>query len=116
MKNIRVIVKTGKSPGKNLVVLAGVHGNEVCGVKAFDEILPELQVERGKVVFIYANLGAQKQNTRFVDENLNRCFLDEQPREMYATLEGETARAIIPFLNEADVLLDLHSSKSSIIP
>jgi uncharacterized protein len=113
MKNIRVIVKSGKYPGKKIVVLAGVHGDEICGVKAFNELVPILEVERGEVVFIYANLEAQKQNRRFVEQNLNRCFLDKQPEEIYNSLEGETAREIIPFLKNADVMLDLHSSNSS---
>ena len=113
MENIRVIEKIGKSPGKNIVILAGVHGNEVCGVKAFNELIPELEIEKGKVTFIYANLEAQKQNKRFVEYNLNRCFLDEQPNDMSQTLEGRTATAIMEYLNEADLLLDLHSSPTA---
>ncbi|MCK5616327.1 succinylglutamate desuccinylase/aspartoacylase family protein [Candidatus Pacearchaeota archaeon] len=113
MENIRVIIKKGKSAGKNIVILAGVHGNEVCGVKAFNEIIPNIEIEKGEVTFIYANLKAQKQNKRFVEENLNRCFLDNQPEEMANTLEGKTAKAIMLYLQKADILLDLHSANSS---
>jgi succinylglutamate desuccinylase len=113
MSNIRTIVKEGKSPGKKIVVLAGVHGDEVCGVKAFDDLIDKLEIKKGKVTFIYANLEAQKQKKRFVEANLNRCFLDEQPEDVKGKLEAETAKEILPYLNEADVLLDLHSSKSS---
>ena len=113
MKNIRVINKQGKYPGKNIVIMAGAHGDEVCGVKAFNELISRIEIEKGNVVFIYANLEAQKQNKRFIEENLNRCFLDEQPEEIKNTLEGKTAKAIIPYLKKADVLLDVHSSDNS---
>lgn len=111
--NIKVFEKIGKNPGKSVVVMAGLHGNEVCGVKAFNELLPEIEIDNGKVTFIYANLEAQRQNKRFVEYNLNRCFFDEQPEDMKDTLEGRTAREIMPYLEEADILLDIHSSKSS---
>lgn len=111
--NIKTIIKQGSKPGKNIVIMAGVHGNEVCGVKAFDDLIPKINIEKGKVTFIYANLEAYKQNKRQVEYNLNRCFLDNQLEEMQNTLEGKTAKEIIPYLKEADVLLDIHSSKTS---
>lgn len=110
MINIKVIEKIGEKPGKTAVILAGVHGNEVCGVKAFDNLIPKLKIENGKVYFIYANLEAIKLNKRFIEYNLNRCFLKEQPEEIKETLEGETARKIMPYLDKADVLLDIHAS------
>lgn len=111
--NIKVVEKVGKNPGKNVVIMAGVHGDEVCGVRAFDELIPRIDIENGKVTFIYANLEGGRQNERFVEYNLNRCFLDEQPDEMAGSLEGKTAREILPFLRSADALLDLHSSETS---
>lgn len=110
--NIKVTVKEGNKPGKTIVILAGVHGNEVCGVKAFDEIIPNLKIECGKVIFIYANLEAIKQNKRFVEKNLNRCFFKNQPLEIVNTLEGKTAKEITPYLDISDGLLDMHSSNN----
>ncbi len=111
--NIKVVEKVGKNSGKNVVIMAGVHGNEVCGVKAFDILIPEINIDNGKVIFIIANLKAVQQNKRYIEYNLNRCFLDNQPAEIMDTLEGKTAKEIIFFLQKADALLDLHSSKSS---
>jgi predicted deacylase len=108
--NIRVIEKQGKEKGKTLVILGGVHGNEVCGVRALDSLIPKLNIERGKVIFIYANLEAIKLNQRFVEQNLNRCFLVPQPKEIQESLEGKTAREIMPYLEGADVMLDVHAS------
>lgn len=110
MTNIRVIEKNGKNTGKTTVILAGIHGNEVCGVGAFDEIIPKIEIENGKVIFIYANIEAIKQNKRFVEKNLNRCFLREQPKEIKQSLEGKTAKEIIPYLEKADMMLDIHAS------
>jgi len=111
--NIKVIEKVGKNPGKHVVIMAGVHGNEVCGYRAFDELIPEINIENGITTFIYANLEASRQNKRFVEYNLNRCFLDDQPAEIANSLEGKTAKEIMPFLNGAYALLDIHSSDSS---
>lgn len=110
MTNIKVIEKRGEKLGKTIAILAGVHGNEACGVKAFDKLIPELKIESGKVFFIYANLEAIRQNKRSVEFNLNRCFLKEQSKEIEKTTEGRTVREIMPYLDEADAMLDLHAS------
>ncbi len=108
--NIKIVEKQGEYGGKKLVVLVGVHGNELCGVKAADFLLPKLKINIGKVTFIYANLEAIKQNKRFVEQNLNRCFLNQQPFKIKQSLEGRTAREIMPYLEEADAMLDIHAS------
>jgi len=113
LSNSKVIVKDSKKPGPVVLIIAGVHGNEIGGVKALNELVPKIVPLKGKVTFIYANLEAIKQNKRFVEKNLNRCFFDKQPKELANSLEGKTARELLPYLEEADVLLDLHSSKSS---
>lgn len=108
--NIKVVEKQGIKEGKNLVVLVGVHGNEVCGVKAANFLLPKINISFGNVTFIYANLEAIRQNKRFIEQNLNRCFVDEQSSEIEQSLEGKTAKEIMPYLNKADALLDIHAS------
>ena len=108
--NISVIEKFGKMPGKNIVVLGGVHGNEVCGVKVLKKLIPILEIIKGKVTFIFANLKAIKQNKRFIEQNLNRCFLKNQSNKIRNSLEGKTAREIMPYLDEADLMLDIHAS------
>lgn len=110
MTNIKVIEINGNKPGKTVAILAGVHGNEVCGIKAFDSLIPKIKINSGKTIFIYANLEAIKQNKRFVEKNLNRCFLKEQPIEIAESLEGRTAKEIMPFLDKAQAMLDIHAS------
>lgn len=113
MKNIQVIEKIGRQPGQTIAIIAGVHGNEVCGIKAIDKLIPSLKIKSGKVIFIYANLEAIKQNKRFVEYNLNRCFLKIQSEDIKNTLEGRTAVQIMNILDEVDVLLDIHASNST---
>lgn len=112
MENIKVVSKTGEMPGMTAVILSGVHGNEFCGVRAFDNVIPKLKIKSGRVIFIYSNLNAIELNKRCIDRDLNRCFFEEQPEKIECTLEGRTAKEIIPFLDEADVLLDIHASNT----
>ncbi|MEK6889756.1 MAG: succinylglutamate desuccinylase/aspartoacylase family protein [Nanoarchaeota archaeon] len=112
MSNIKVIEKEGKEPGKTITILAGIHGNETCGIKAFDEIIPNIEIKKGKVIFIYANLEAINKGKRFIEYNLNRSFFKNQIDEIKNTIEGKTAREIINILEKTDFLLDIHSSNT----
>ncbi|KKP93360.1 MAG: putative aspartoacylase [Parcubacteria group bacterium GW2011_GWA1_36_12] len=112
MSNIKVIEKIGKFKGPIVVVLAGVHGNEKAGVIAVENIYNKLKIKRGRVIFIIANLKALNENKRFIEKDLNRCFLEEQPLEIKNSLEGQTAREIMLLLKKADFMIDLHQSNS----
>jgi len=114
MKNIKqdiITVDSGK-PGKVVTIMAGVHGNEVCGPQALADLLPKIKIISGKVYFIYANLKAIAQNVRQVEMNLNRAFRPEN--EITAaekqTYEFQRAQELKPYLDESDALLDVHSS------
>jgi len=110
-KNSPVVVK-GSLPGKRLVILAGVHGDEPCGVQALEKIISNLKIIRGQVTFILGNPNAVKENKRFIDVNLNRMFrsdteLSTKDKNSY---EYKRSRELMPFLEEADAMLDIHSS------
>ena len=92
--------------------MTGVHGNESFGVDAIKELIPSLDVKKGKITFIIANPEAVKQNKRFIEFNLNRCFLKLQPKDIYDSLEGKIARKLILYMENADWLLDIHGSNS----
>lgn len=104
----------GSEPGKNVVVLAGVHGNEPCGVNAFDRVVPDLQIQRGSVTFEIGNPDALSQGKRFIDANLNRMFLpdSELSERARASSEYRRSRELIPLLESADTLLDIHASNT----
>lgn len=112
MTNIKVVEKVGKTKDKTAIILAGVHGNEKAGVNAVNNIISKLKIKSGKVLFIHANLEAMKQNTRFIEHNLNRIFNDNLPKEIKESIEGESASELMPLLKNADFVLDLHQSNS----
>lgn len=104
-------------PGPDAVLVALTHGNELCGAIALDALLrAETSPIRGSLTFIFANIDAalsfdplSPEQSRYVDEDFNRVW-------DIATLEGtrsnselNRARALRPFIDRADLLLDLHS-------
>ncbi len=106
-KEKSIIKKTGKKSGKTLAIFAGVHGNEKAGVLALEKILKNIKILKGKVYFVFANIQAIEKNTRYIEKNLNRCFLEGNIGDTY---EDKRARELMPILDECDVLLDLHAS------
>lgn len=112
MQNFDTVTKIGTRPGKTLSIIAGIHGNETCGLKAFEEILSNLLIESGTVHFIYGNPEAILKNTRQTEMNLNRVFrpedtLLEAEKNSY---ERKRALEIMKYLDQSEALLDIHSS------
>lgn len=104
----------GEIPGKTSLIIAGVHGNEKCGIEAFDQLLPSLVIESGTVHFLYGNPGAINKNVRFVDTNLNRLFRDDDKlsQEQKESYEYSQMKRIQEYLLQADALLDIHASNT----
>ena len=110
--------------GPHVLVTALTHGNEICGAIALDRLLRSgLRPRRGRLTLAFNNAAAYRRfnprhpiASRFVDEDFNRLW-DE------ATLDGprrsaelERARALRPFVDAADFLLDLHSMQHKTAP
>lgn len=101
-----------------LVLSAGVHGDETAPIELLNELVAELlagQVELNlDVLIIFAHPVAISQHTRFVDENLNRLFALENSQS--DTLEASIALSLKQILAAFydDTLtkmhLDLHTS------
>ncbi len=109
------------APGLHLVITALIHGNEVCGAHALWGVLqagPRPAVGRLTLVFCnlqaYARLtDASKDEGRLVDEDMNRVWgRMDAPVAVAETCELRRARQILPWVQDADVLLDLHSMTS----
>ena len=90
-------------------IMVWVHGNEYSWIDALDEIIDNIDVVNWKVYFIYANLEAIKQNVRFTERNLNRCFIKWINAETY---EEKRAIEIMNILDKSDYLLDVHNTTS----
>lgn len=91
-------------------IMVWVHGDEYSWVDALDEIIDNINVVTWKVYFIYANLEAIKQNIRYTEKNLNRCFFKNNK---WNTYEETRAIEIINYLNKSNYLLDIHNTTSS---
>jgi predicted deacylase len=99
--------------GPHVVVVGGTHGNEPSGVKAVVEVHDSIVdrrivLNRGKITFILGNPTAFERDERYVDEDLNRAFTDQQNN----TIEGRRATEIRRFSDRAErmhAVLDLHS-------
>lgn len=91
-----------------LAVFAWVHGDEVCWVKAFQKMIPDLKITKWIVYFCYANLKAIEKNIRQTEVNLNRCF--QKNEKFQWTYEKERAFELMEILDKCDALLDIHAS------
>lgn len=104
-------LKSNKT-GPNLVIMAGVHGDEPCGLQAFADVLPALSLSRGTVSFVLGNPNAIAIHKREFHTNLNRLFRSDDALSLTekSTYEYQRSRELMPLLSQADALLDIHSS------
>ena len=105
-----VFVKKGAQQGPTLALVAGVHGNERVGIMALQTLWPMLDIAKGTVYAIYANPEATTKDVRFIEKNLNRCFV---PGNVGTTFEERRARELMPILDQCDAVLDLHATNST---
>ena len=104
-------------PGPHVVLIGLLHGNEIGGAIVLDRLLRAgLQPSRGRLTVGFANLDAyarfdpaQPTASRFVDEDLNRLWDPTLLNGPRTSAELARAREIRPVIDQADVLLDLHS-------
>ena len=103
--------------GPHLLITALVHGNEIAGALLMTRWLREgIRPRRGRLTLCFANLDAYDRfdkadptASRFVDEDLNRIWGEELLGGHRRSSELDRARALLPVVQQADVLLDLHS-------
>jgi predicted deacylase len=107
----------GPAPGPHALVVALTHGNEICGAIALDRWLRSgARPARGTLTVAFANVEAYRRfdpkrphATRFLDEDMNRVWTPEALDGPRRSIEIDRARALRPFVDAADFLLDLHS-------
>lgn len=107
--------ESGK-PGRNVLISALIHGNELCGAWAFKGLLEAgVQPEQGTLTLAFCNLAAfdkfdtsNPDASRFVEQDMNRQWVDERI-DAADTLERRRAAQLRPFIQKADWVLDLHS-------
>ncbi|MFN0186100.1 MAG: succinylglutamate desuccinylase/aspartoacylase family protein [Aquabacterium sp.] len=112
-----VHVLASPAPGPTVMVQAITHGNELCGAIALDALLRSPpRIRRGRLVLAFGNVDAYQRfdparphASRCVDEDLNRVWADDALDGPRDSVELRRARALRPFVDAADLLLDIHS-------
>ena len=119
---------TSNKPGPLLFITGGVHGNEPSGVQALQKVFAQLKQEqpeiKGTVVGVSGNHKALQANVRYIDEDLNRTWTEEniaskkqdshEKKEMFSIIE------VLEQFPEADFekryFLDCHTTSSASKP
>lgn len=109
---IKSVAISSEYPGRKLLVLGAIHGNEKCGTEAINRVIAEffsgsVALERGQVTFVpMCNPRAYDRDIRFIERNLNRYLVPTENPDCY---EARLGNILCPMLAECDVLLDIHS-------
>jgi len=113
------------------LILVCIHGNEQCGMKAFNQLFDEgwistinpiLKQKNLRIRVILGNPRGVIENKRFIDLNLNRIFrspfLNEKSSDMFIKRPYELSRMeyICKAIRWCDYLLDLHSTSADTPP
>ena len=112
-----VHVLPGERPGPTVLVQALTHGNEICGAIALDALLREgVRPRHGRLILAFANVEAYARfdpadphRSRCVAEDLNRVWGDDRLFGPGDSVELRRARELQPFVDQADLVLDIHS-------
>ncbi len=119
---------TQGKPGPLLVISAGIHGNEPSGIVALNAIFETLKKDRppinGTFIGIAGNVEALASNKRFIDEDLNRIWLEERLKNPDPqTHEEKEMRQILDILAnypaekfEKRYFIDCHTTSSESLP
>lgn len=103
--------------GPVVMVNALTHGNEICGAHAVKTLLHNaVRPHAGKLVLSFANplayedcCASDPSKGRYLDRDLNRVWDDRVLNGPGDDRELSRARALRPFVDMADYLLDIHS-------
>ncbi|MDQ2779240.1 MAG: succinylglutamate desuccinylase/aspartoacylase family protein, partial [Pseudomonadota bacterium] len=124
------VLDTG-APGPKVMVQALTHGNEICGAIALDWLLQAIhapaanrwQPRCGSLTLAFANVEAYARfdvadpfASRLIDEDYNRVWSDDTLDGPRDSRELRRARVLRPFVDAADLLLDIHSMSEPCVP
>lgn len=121
--------RNGESDEVLLVLIGAIHGNEMEGVKAIQNIIHTIDKDRlklnGKLIGIAGNLKAIAQNKRYLNQDLNRLWESDNVNRIKNSdpenldPEEQEAKTIIDLLEELSempykkkVFIDLHTTSA----
>jgi succinylglutamate desuccinylase len=115
--------------GPVIVFFAGIHGNETAGIFALEEVIKNIRPEfsSGTIFAISGNLKALEQNQRYLDEDLNRIWTNEQLEGLNFNLnlnseereQLELFRLLEEIINSNSgpfYFIDFHTTSSKTVP
>ncbi len=109
--------------GKNILITAAIHGNEPCGTIGCEFWLDYFGlhkdvIQKGSVTIVpRCNPQAVKEYKRDIHVNLNRIIDHHDVSVIYEeTYEYALADQIAGLVDEADIILDLHSASTPTRP
>lgn len=112
----------GPGAGPDRVVMALTHGNEVSGAHALLALmaLGTPTPINGSLTIGFANVAAyhkfdpeNPRQSRYVQEDMNRVWDEPTLNGDRRSVELRRARALLPIIEKADILLDLHSMQTA---
>ncbi len=125
----RIIGKySSEENGPLLFITAAVHGNEPSGVEALNKVFNALKNKKPKIkgciVGVLGNKAALEKNVRYIDEDLNRTWTEDNiSNKKKETSEQNEMHEIIDVLQqfpEADYskryFMDCHTTSSDSLP
>ena len=117
----------GKEKGPLIILIGGLHGNELTGIKAIERVFKKIEDDkleiRGKIIGLKGNKKAIEKIERYIDYDLNRCWTEEHIQHLsnshYVFAEDEEVLELNNFFDglssyEATqrVCVDLHTTSS----
>lgn len=91
----------------NLAIIWCTHWDETLWLEVI-KWLKEQTIE--DVTYILANKKAQEANVRFIEDDLNRCFVDDNPEKEVWSYENKLSYELDLFLKQFNYIIDLHST------
>ena len=94
----------GVNPGKTLMIMGGIQGDEPAGFLAAD-LYADFSLEKGNLIVVpRANFPSILKKERKINEDMNRKFLDDKGRHY----ETQVVHVLKNLIRESDCLLNLH--------
>jgi len=132
--------QSSKTTVRKLITVC-MHGDEVCGMVAVNELVQEGYFEKvfagaamatTRVTILLANPRGVKANKRFIDVNLNRIFIENRLRKKGSTISPENpldqdeilrtqyevsrVQEIADEISDCDMYIDIHSTSAKSCP
>jgi len=111
---------------KKVAIVGGTHGNETNGVHLAKHFMRNMSLVKRpsfETEVMLSNVAAIQQNTRYVEEDLNRCYLLsdlQNPEKSNSSLERKRALEVDAALGpksaespKCDLIIDLHNTTAN---